>query len=117
MDDTSERTAVEKHLPLSPQVFHILVALVDSDRHGYGILLEIERRTDGQVKLGTGTLYTAIKRLLAAGLIEESGARSEPDDDRRKYYSLTPVGHRVAAADAARMEALVGMAKGKRLLT
>ncbi len=106
-------------LPLSPQVYHILVSLVDGDRHGYGMLQEIERRTGDGVRLGTGTLYTAVKRLVASGLIEETEQRPDPDldDHRRRYYTLTSLGRSVAAADAARMDGLVYMAKEKSLLT
>ena len=106
-------------LPLSQPVYHILVSLVDEDRHGYGILREIERRAGGDVRLGTGTLYTAVKRLVAAGLIEETDERPDPelDDHRRRYYRLTHLGRSVAAAEAARMAGLVGLARQKSLLT
>jgi DNA-binding PadR family transcriptional regulator len=105
-------------LPLTAPVFHILLALAEGEMHGYAILQEIESRSDGTVKLGTGTLYTAIKRMLASGLLEraESRADLEMDDERRRYYRLTPLGARVAAAEAARMNALVGLAREKRFL-
>ena len=103
-------------LPLTAPVFHILLALADAERHGYAILQEVERRTDSSVKLGTGTLYTAIKRMLATGLIERTDSRvPEGDDERRRYYRLTSLGARVAAAEAARMNALVGLAREKRV--
>ena len=104
--------------PISPPVFHILLALAQKERHGYGIILEIERRTEGAVRLGTGTLYTAIKRLLAQGFIEESAERPDPqlDDERRRYYRLTPRGREVAIQEAHRLEGLVSHARAKKLL-
>jgi DNA-binding PadR family transcriptional regulator len=105
-------------LPLTTPVFHILLALADEQRHGYAILLEIEGRTEGAVRLGTGTLYTAIKRMLTSGLIERSETRPHPtnDDERRTYYRLTPLGAQVARAEATRMNSLVGLARSKRVL-
>ena len=104
--------------PISPPVFHILLALAEEERHGYGIILEIERRTEGAVRLGTGTLYTAIKRLLAQGLIEESAERPDPrlDDQRRRYYRLTSRGREVVIQEARRLETLVSHARAKKLL-
>ena len=89
--------------PLSHAEFHILVALADRERHGYGIMQEVEARSEGKVRLGPGTLYGAIKRMLAAGLIEESAKRPAADDDdqrRRCYYRLTSLGRNVAAEEA-----------------
>lgn len=108
----------EKLLPLTPAVFHILLALADGERHGYGIMQEVTRRTEGKVRLGPGTLYGSIKRMLHEGLIEESDERPDPglDDERRRYYRLTNLGYRVAAAEAERLEALVGVARAKRFL-
>jgi len=108
----------EARLPLTPPVFHILLALADRDRHGYAILLDIARRTDGRVRLGTGTLYTALKRLLDEGLVEESAARPAPDldDQRRRYYRLTRRGREVLRAEAQRLEALVAMARKRHVL-
>jgi DNA-binding PadR family transcriptional regulator len=105
-------------LPLSQSVFHILLALADGEKHGYGIMLEIEQRTEGQVKLGPGTLYGAIKRLLAQGLIEEAGdfADADLDDERRRYYRITDFGMRVTHAEAQRLENLVRQAQLKRML-
>lgn len=105
-------------LPLTPAVFHILLALADGERHGYGIMLEVTARSDGSVRLGPGTLYGSIKRLLAGGLIVESGERPDPalDDERRRYYRLTDFGARVAAAEAARLAGLVRLAASKQLL-
>lgn len=101
-------------LPLSPQQFQILLALTDEDRHGYGIILDIEGRTRGAVRIGTGTLYTAIARLLDDGLVAETRRPSFRNDDaRRKYYRLTALGRRVLQAEAARLEALVREARRK----
>jgi DNA-binding PadR family transcriptional regulator len=104
-------------LPLTPAVFHILLALADGERHGYGIMQEIAAR-DGTARMGPGTLYGSIKRMLAAGLIAEAGERPDPalDDERRRYYRLTALGGRVAAAEAARLAGLVRLAASKQLL-
>lgn len=105
--------------PLNQSEFHILLALADAPRHGYGIMQEVEKRAQGKVRLGPGTLYGAIKRMLAAGLIEESDRRpaSEPDDQRRRsYYRLTRLGRRVATEEAQRLAALVHVAESKRLI-
>ena len=84
----------EDLLPLTPAVFNILLALADGDKHGYGIMLEVEAATHGQVQMGPGTLYGSIKRMLKAGLIEESDERRdlELDDQRRRYYRVTGLG-------------------------
>jgi DNA-binding PadR family transcriptional regulator len=105
-------------LPLTPPAFHVLLALAGRELHGYGIRRDVERRTDGQVVLGPGTLYGLIKRLLADGLIDESGERPDPefDDERRRYYRLTDFGLRVASAEAERLERLVQEARAKQLL-
>jgi DNA-binding PadR family transcriptional regulator len=102
-------------LPLTPAVFHILLALADQDRHGYAIILDIAERTGGAMRLGTGTLYTAISRLLEQGLIEEPDERpaADEDDERRRYYRLTPFGRDVANAEARRLSALVRMARSR----
>lgn len=108
----------ESLLPLSPTIFHILLALVEGERHGYGIMQETARVSSGRVNLGPGTLYRSIKRLLSDGLIEESAERPVPelDDERRHYYRLTPFGLRVAKAEAQRLAALVQTASMKHLL-
>ena len=113
-----EDNAVEQLLPLTPAVFHILLALADGERHGYGIMQEIARGTDGQMQIGPGTLYRSIKQMLAAGLIEESDERPAPalDDERRRYYRLTPFGRQVAQAEAERLARLVRVARARRLL-
>lgn len=108
----------ESLLPLTAAVFHILLALVDGERHGYGIMQEVAHRTDGKARMGPGTLYGSIKRMQADGLIEESGERPDPalDDERRRYYRLTNLGQRVVRAEAERLERLVNIARSKRLL-
>lgn len=105
-------------LPLTVPVFHILMALADGERHGYAMLREIEQRTGGELRVGTGTLYAAIGRMVRSGLIAESATRPDPvlDDQRRRYYRLTPLGREVARAEVQRMEKAVGLARHKRLL-
>ncbi|WP_246039275.1 PadR family transcriptional regulator [Dictyobacter alpinus] len=105
-------------MPLTPAVFHILLALTDKERHGYGIMQEVTRRTNSQVHMGPGTLYGSIKRMMADGLLEESGTRPDPDldDERRRYYRLTDFGQRVVRAEARRLEQLVSIAQMKHLL-
>ena len=101
---------------LSAAMFYILLSLADGQKHGYGIMREVEERH--AVTLGPGTLYGAIKRMLEAGLIGEAKDRPDPmlDDQRRRYYRLTPAGHAAAAAEAARLEGLVSQARAKQLL-
>jgi DNA-binding PadR family transcriptional regulator len=100
---------------LTPAVLHILLSLADEERHGYGIMREVEDR--GGVRMGPGTLYGSIKRMLGDGLIEESDERPDPelDDNRRRYYRITDFGRRVAGAEAARLESLVRSARDKKL--
>ena len=104
---------VDELLPLPAATFHILLALADDDRHGYAIIQDIASRTDGAVRLGAGTLYRTIQRLLEDGLIVESGERPSPEDDdeRRRYYRLTAFGRAVARAEAGRLESLVKLAR------
>ena len=99
-------------------MLHTLVALADGEKHGYAILKEIARRTDGRVRLSAGTLYALIKRATADGLIVESNERPDPalDDERRRYYRLTSLGRRVAAGEIARLESIVEMARAKNLV-
>lgn len=108
----------EDFLPLTPAVFHVLLALTDTERHGYGIMQDIAEHTGGQMKMGPGTLYGTIKRLLEARLIEESDERPDAklDDERRRYYRLTGLGQRVAKAEAQRHAAMVEIARGKKLV-
>ena len=98
--------------PMAPAVFHILVALADEPRHGYGIMLDVAERTDGRVKMSPGTLYGAIKQMLEAGLIEEVQSRVlAAEDERRRYYRLTRAGRDAARQEMARMTALLGHAR------
>jgi DNA-binding PadR family transcriptional regulator len=108
----------EQHLPLTPAICHIMLALVDGEKHGYAIMKEVERTTGGRMKLGPGTLYGAIKRLLKADLIAETDERPDPalDDSRRRYYELTGFGRRVLTAEIERLDYLVGVAREKELL-
>ena len=100
-------------LPLTPAMFHVLVALADGDAHGYAIMKEVERLTGGGVRLSTGTLYGIIKRLLSEGLIRERSRASR--DARRRSYELTAFGRDVARAEAARLEQTLTIAKRKML--
>ncbi len=108
----------EAFLPLTPAVFHILLALADGERHGYGIMRDIAQRTQGTVRMGPGTLYGTISRMLGDGLIAVADERPDPahDDERRRYYRLTDLGRRVASAEAQRLEQLVRLARAKRVL-
>ena len=106
-------------LPLTPAMFHILLALADRDRHGYEIMREVAERTEGKVRVGPGTLYGSIKRMLNDDLIEELDERPDPelDDERRRYYRLSKFGSRVAVAEAERLAQLVKAARTKKLLS
>jgi len=108
----------DRLLPLTPAVFHVLLTLVEGERHGYAIMREVAESTQGQTKMGPGTLYGTIKRLLEARLIEESDQRPDPelDDERRRYYQLTALGRQVVRAEALRYEQLAKLARRKRLL-
>jgi DNA-binding PadR family transcriptional regulator len=108
----------EALLPLSLAAFHILLALTGGERHGYSIMQESRSNSEGKINLGPGTLYRTIRRLLDDGLIEESEERPAPDldDERRHYYRLTPLGLRVAQAEAQRLAALVRLAESRQLL-
>jgi DNA-binding PadR family transcriptional regulator len=107
------RAEIEALLPLPLATFHILLAVADDDRHGYAILQEVARRTGGELRLSAGTLYRSIQRMLEDGLIVELRQRPAPeeDDERRRYYRITPFGSAVARAEAARLHALVRMAR------
>jgi DNA-binding PadR family transcriptional regulator len=107
----------EGQLPLTPAMFHVLLALADGEKHGYAILKEVERRTDGKVRLSAGTLYGIIKRLNAEDWIAESNNRPAAglDDERRRYYRLTEQGRQVAVTEARRLEKLLEMARKKNL--
>ncbi len=108
----------ESFLPLSAVVFEILLALAGSDLHGYDIMREVEQRSGGGVTLHPGTLYRALHRLLNDRLVEELDDRPDPalDDERRRYYRLTKVGHAVASAEARRLASQVHVARARRLL-
>jgi len=107
----SDKSA-EGHLPLPPPIFHMLLALSDGERHGYALKREILKRTEGKLSLGAGALYGSIARMLERGFIVESCERPDPhlDDERRRYYRITPLGRRVAQAEAQRMRKLVTLA-------
>jgi DNA-binding PadR family transcriptional regulator len=109
----ADRDTVES-LPLTPALFHVLLSLADGEKHGYAMLKEVEQRTDGAVRLSTGTLYGIVKRLLADGMIRESAAGS---DERRTAYRLTAFGRKVALAEAERLRSLVMAAQEKKLIT
>ena len=115
---TESTLTPESGLPLTPAVFNILLALADGEKHGYAIMLEVETNTNGQVKMGPGTLYGSIKRMLAAGMIAECDERPDPelDDQRRRYYSLTGSGRRVLAAEAERLTSQLALAQAKGVL-
>ena len=108
----------EHLLPLSPAVFHILLALAGGERHGYDIMREVETITDGKLQMGPGTLYGSIKRMLRDGLIAEADERPDPalDDSRRRYYELTDFGRRVLVAESGRLARLVEVARRRNLL-
>lgn len=115
---TSNPADVDALLPLPPATFHILLALSGGDRHGYGIIQDVEARTDGALRLSPGTLYRTIQRLLEQGLIVEPKRRAAASDDpRRRYYRITPFGTAVARAETRRLTQLVRLAKGAGLLT
>ena len=112
------KTNPESMLPLTPAVFHVLLSLAGGDRHGYAIMQDVAESTEGQIKLGPGTLYGTVKRLLEAQLIEESDERPDAhlDDERRRYYRLTGVGEQVVRAEANRYADIVAIARGKKLI-
>jgi len=116
--DEPDEPAPDTLLPLTPAVFHILLALADGERHGYGIMQAVSAFTAGTIRLGPGTLYRSIKGMLGSGLIAESDKRPDPalDDERRRYYRLTETGRRAAAAEAHRLARLVDVARAKPAL-
>ena len=115
---TNSAPRIDEHLPLTSAVFNILLSLPDQERHGYGIMQEVEAMTKGQIQMGPGTLYGSIKRMISADLIEESDERPDPehDDERRRYYRLTDLGRRVLGAEAQRLSDLVNVAQIKRIV-
>jgi DNA-binding PadR family transcriptional regulator len=114
----AERSEIDDLLPLPTAVFHILVALADKERHGYSIMQDVAARTDGKVRLSAGTLYSAIRRMLEQGMIEELRDSPDPasDDERRRYYGLTRFGRDVAVAEARRVQDLLGQARATGLI-
>jgi len=110
---------IERLLPLPPAWYHLLLALIAGERHGYALMQDVREESGGRVRLGPGTLYGALKRLLEIGLVVESGRRPDPllDDERRRYYRLTPKGRRVLSAEAARHLQLVELARAKQVLS
>jgi DNA-binding PadR family transcriptional regulator len=112
-------TDPETHLPLRPVEFEILLTLAEGERHGYAIIQETEARSDGAIRLETGTLYRALRRLGSIGLVKPTSRRAvanDADEERRRYYAITGLGRAVAAAEAARLLRLVTAARGARLL-
>ena len=116
---TTRRPDAASFLPLTPVAFEILLALAEEDRHGYDIMLEIERRTAGRVSLNPGTLYRALDRLVEQGLLASSFQAVEParagGGERRRLFALSPLGQAVAAAEAARLDDQVRAARSVKL--
>ena len=114
---SAQARSPDGHLPLTPAASHILLALADGEKHGYAIMREVESLSDGTLTMGPGTLYGSIKRMLGAGLVEETENRPDPelDDQRRRYYQLTGLGERVLSAEMTRLEAMVRAAAAKRV--
>jgi DNA-binding PadR family transcriptional regulator len=106
-------------MALRPVEFHVLLALAGDERHGYALLQEVESQTGGEMQLEPGTLYRALHRMLKDGWVAESARRpaADQDDERRRYYRLTPAGRRVASAEAERLSRLVTLARAHRLLS
>ena len=110
--------ATENHIqPLTPAVFHILLALSSGERHGYGIMKQVEADTQGKVNMGNGTLYGSLKRMLDAGLVKESDKRVDPemDDERRIYYQITGVGVKALEAELERYQRIVTIGQQRKL--
>jgi DNA-binding PadR family transcriptional regulator len=110
---SDDRPSPDSLLPLPQATLYILMALAEEDRHGYAIIQNVAARTRGEVRLGAGPLYRSIQRMLEQGLIEETRERPAPeeDDERRRYYRITPFGTAVARAEARRLQALVKLAR------
>jgi len=107
----------EEHLPLTPAVSHIMLALAEGEKHGYAIMREVEEMTDGHLTMGPGTLYGSIKRMLGAGLVEETDPppADEDDSERRRYYRLTGLGEKVLGAELARLDAMMRAAAARKV--
>ena len=115
MGDQARVPEPEGYLPLTPAVLDIMVALGDEELHGYAIMREVRRRTQGQRRIAPGTLYRSLRQMHERGLLEESEERPEPglDDERRRYYRLTDLGRKVAMAELERLDGLVDAARSK----
>jgi DNA-binding PadR family transcriptional regulator len=115
---TNNTRNVDALLPLPTATFHILLAIAKEDRHGYAVIQDVEQRTGGEIRLSAGTLYRSIQRMLEQGLLRETRDRPAPelDDERRRYYRITPFGQAVARAEAQRMAELVKMARAQGLV-
>lgn len=103
-------------LPLKPAVFHILLALSEEKRHGLGIADEVERATNGAIRLGPGTLYRSLKEMTHGGLVDEVARPKKDEDPRRKFYQITKVGREALEAEASRYEHIVEIARRRRVL-
>jgi DNA-binding PadR family transcriptional regulator len=114
----SPTRAAQDFLPLTPMVLQILLALADGDKHGYAIIKEVRRRTGGEVELGASSLYAVMKRLLSDRLVIETDERPDPavDDERRRYYRMTPLGRGAMLAELRRLESILLQARAKRLV-
>jgi DNA-binding PadR family transcriptional regulator len=114
----TKRRAAADCLPLTPAMFEVLIALADGEKHGYAVLKEVARRSDGRVTLSPGTLYAIIRRFVSDGIVAETDERPDAslDDERRRYYRMTDFGRDVALAEAKRMETALGMARAKSLI-
>lgn len=108
------RENITDFVPLSPAALHILLSLAEEDRHGYAIMQEVARQSDGQFKLGPGTLYDNLQRLTGQKLVQALGQRAGDEDPRRRYYRLSPLGQAVLSAEISRLEAIVR--EGRSLL-
>jgi len=113
---TDRPRTVDHRLPLKPKVLHILLSLADGPRHGYSIMQEVAARSDGQVRIWPAALYGALRELEEQDLIAESDKRPSDDDERRRYFGLTPLGKRVLSAEVGRLEAIVDLARASRAL-
>ena len=116
-DTVRHMTATNSTPPLMPAVFHILLALSTGERHGYGIMKQVEADSQGKVSMGPGTLYGSLKRMLDAGLVRESDKRVDPemDDERRIYYQITGTGAEALAAELERYQRIVTIAQQRKL--
>lgn len=116
LPDSEAEQDVARFLPLTPAMFHVLVALADGDKHGYAVMKEVEERTAGEVALSAGTLYGLVKRLLQDGLIVEPRRVRLGEEERRRTYRLTAMGRAVAVAEAGRLDRTLALARSKRLI-